>query len=488
MSRQPLRVGRYVLFDVIASGGMASVHIGRLQGPVGFARTVAVKRLHTHLSHDPEFVSMFLDEARLAARIQHPNVVATIDVVAQSGELFLVMDYVQGDSLSQLWKRARERNAPPPLRVVSSVMTGALYGLHAAHEATTERGEPLDIVHRDVSPQNILLGVDGVARVVDFGVAKAVSRLQSTRDGQVKGKLSYMAPEQILRKRVDRRADLYAAGVVLWEALAGRKLFEAEDAAAVIAAVLEGNVPRLSTINPEVTEAVDALIRVALAREPEDRYATALELAAALEDAAPPAPQRAVVEWMSAIASDRILERKKLLVAIEQTPSDTSIEVPADLALPAGRLEGRRFTEEETSQLVEHATQTTALSTTSSVTRSRGRRWVGGLVVLALAGAAVFFVQTRVVKPASVSTAPTTMSSSLSIAATTSVSASPPPTTTGAIEPSATASAIVASVPTAPTARPHITPSATATHKATSCDPPYVIDASGVKRFKPGCI
>src|SRR5262245_51026591 len=169
-------IGRYALHGELASGGMATVHLGRLLGPVGFSRTVAIKRLHAQYAQDPEFVSMFLDEARLAARIRHPNVVPTLDVVATSGELFLVMEYVPGESLSRLARAARDRMERMPPRIVSAIMSGVLHGLHAAHEAKSERGEPLGIVHRDVSPQNVLVGTDGVARVLDFGVAKAAGR------------------------------------------------------------------------------------------------------------------------------------------------------------------------------------------------------------------------------------------------------------------------------------------------------------------------
>jgi eukaryotic-like serine/threonine-protein kinase len=194
---------RYVLFDEIGVGGMASVHLGRLLGPAGFTRTVAIKRLHPHLAKDPQLAAMFLDEARLAAAIRHANVVATLDVVEQEGELFLVMEYVHGASLSRL---VRETGAIDP-SIASAVVTGALHGLHAAHEAKDEEGHALEIVHRDVSPENVLVGVDGGARLLDFGVAKAASRLQTTRDGSIKGKLRYMAPEQLAGRKVTRRRD-----------------------------------------------------------------------------------------------------------------------------------------------------------------------------------------------------------------------------------------------------------------------------------------
>lgn len=163
---------------------MATVHIGRLKGPVGFARTVAIKRLHSQFAKDHDFVAMFVDEARLAARIRHPNVVPIIDVVADNGELLLVMDYVEGEALHYLLaaQRARDELVPPEIGI--KIMIEVLAGLHAAHEATTERGRPLGIVHRDVSPQNIIVGVDGVSHLIDFGVAKAAGRIQSTGRGR----------------------------------------------------------------------------------------------------------------------------------------------------------------------------------------------------------------------------------------------------------------------------------------------------------------
>src|SRR5258708_29137656 len=166
-------VGRYLLCDEIAAGGMATVHVGRLMGTAGFSRTVAIKRLHAQFAKDPDFVSMFLDEARLAARIRHPNVIGTLDVVALEGELFLVMEYVPGESLARLWRTTFDTGRTIPLPIISAILVGVLDGLHAAHEATDDNGEPLGIVHRDVSPHNILAGTDGIARVLDFGDAKA---------------------------------------------------------------------------------------------------------------------------------------------------------------------------------------------------------------------------------------------------------------------------------------------------------------------------
>ncbi len=322
MKRGPERViGRYALHGEIASGGMATVHLGRLLGQVGFSRTVAVKRLHAHFAKDPEFVSMFLDEARLAGRIQHPNVVSTLDVVATEGELFLVMEYVHGESLSILLRRQRKSGEPMPPAIVASILCGALHGLHAAHEARDERGQPLGIVHRDVSPQNIMVGLDGVARVLDFGVAMAVGRLQTTREGQVKGKLAYMAPEQLHGGKVDRRVDVYAAAVVLWEAFAGRALFHGDNEGMVITQVLSGATEPPSHYGSKLVESVDAIVMRGLALDPEARWASARELAVALEDALGVASPRRVGEWIEAVASKPLAERARLVEDIESTSS-----------------------------------------------------------------------------------------------------------------------------------------------------------------------
>src|SRR5579859_759387 len=227
-SRPARSIGRYVLFDEIAAGGMATVHFGRQSGAAGFSRTVAIKRLHPNLAKDPEFVAMFLDEARLVARIRHPNVVPTLDVVATEGEVFVVMEYVHGESLAKIRSAMLKAGRVADPRIVSAIMSSVLHGLHAAHEAKSEIGQPLNIVHRDVSPQNVLVGIEGTARVLDFGVAKAIGRVQTTREGQIKGKLAYMPPEQLHGGRVTRQADVYAAAVVTWETLTGARLFAGE--------------------------------------------------------------------------------------------------------------------------------------------------------------------------------------------------------------------------------------------------------------------
>jgi serine/threonine-protein kinase len=319
---------------------MATVHLGRLLGPVGFSRTVAIKRLHAQFASDPEFVSMFLDEARLAARIRHPNVVPTLDVVATGGELFLVMEYVPGESIARLSRALRERQQTLPTRILSAVMAGVLHGLHAAHEAKDERGHPLGIVHRDMSPQNVLVGTDGVARVLDFGVAKAAGRMQTTREGQIKGKLSYMPPEQLRGATVNRQSDIYAAGVMLWELVTGQRLFAGDNEGAIVAKVLEGRVEaptkvlmrgmnRNQTLNDSSIrglEDLDATILRALAMEPENRFATAREMAVEIERKLQPATGSEVADWVEHIARDVLHSRAAMVAEIESSTSLAAAE------------------------------------------------------------------------------------------------------------------------------------------------------------------
>jgi len=320
------RVGRYALYREIASGGMATVYVGRQQGQAGFARTVAIKRLHPQFAKEPDFVAMFLDEARLAARIRHPNVVPTLDVVATDGELFLVMEFVQGESLSRLMRASRQRKENPPPRVIAAIMADVLHGLHAAHEATSEKGEPLGLVHRDVSPHNVLVGADGVARVVDFGVAKAAGRIQTTREGQIKGKIAYMAPEQITGA-VSRRSDVYAASVVLWETLTGKRLFAGENDGAVLNQVLNAKVVPPTQVAPELDPAWDEIVGKGLEREEAKRWQTAREMAVAIETRLQLARATQVAEWVESLAGDSLAKRAADVTSIE---SSSGIEaVPA---------------------------------------------------------------------------------------------------------------------------------------------------------------
>ncbi|MBI5534471.1 MAG: protein kinase [Deltaproteobacteria bacterium] len=327
-SRRPAQIiGRYAVYDEIAAGGMATVHLGRLLGPVGFTRTVAIKRLHPNLSKDPEFTAGFLDEARLAARIRHPNVVQTLDVVARSGELFLVMDYVHGESLAMLIHLANKRKETVPLGIIGNLISGMLQGLHAAHEAHSDRGDPLEIVHRDVSPQNVLVGVDGIPRLLDFGIAKAMGRAANTRGAQLKGKIAYMSPEQIIGNPVTRRTDIWGAAIVLWQALTGRKLFHAPNDAETLYQILESKLDPPSRYNKKVSPELDAVVLRGLERDPEDRFTSAHEMVVAFEKTIPVVSQREVAEWVDKIAGETLASRASRVAEIESMSTDVRAPV-----------------------------------------------------------------------------------------------------------------------------------------------------------------
>jgi eukaryotic-like serine/threonine-protein kinase len=310
-------IGRYALCGEIARGGMATVHLGRLIGPIGFSRTVAIKKLHPQYAKDPEFTAMLLDEARLAVRISHPNVVSILDVVPIEDGLYLVMEYVHGEAFGRLLKNARQKGFRVSPHITISVIAGALHGLHAAHEAKSELGKPLGIVHRDISPQNIMVGVDGVARVLDFGIAKAAVRAQSTRQGQVKGKLPYMSPEQLRFGDVDRRTDLYAVAVVLWESITGRRLFSGSTDGQTLKMILNGQVDPPSTLMPGLPEALDQAVMRGLSRDASQRFATAKEMAIALERILAPATASEVGEWVEANAGEMLGKRAQLVADTE---------------------------------------------------------------------------------------------------------------------------------------------------------------------------
>jgi len=305
----PIVIGRYLLEGQVASGGMATVYHGRVLGEDRFARPVAIKRMHPHCARDADFVAMFLDEANLAARIRHPNVVPVLDFASVGEDLIIVMEYVPGDTVGSLIQAAHEAKLYPPHRVVASIIAGVLQGLHAAHEVLGDDGQPLNIVHRDVSPQNIMVGFDGIARVLDFGVAKAAVRFQTTRAGQLKGRLQYMAPEQIRSRPVDRRADLYSASVLYWEMIAGRRLFDSDNAGSTMMMVLEGTVPSLRAVDPSVSPALEWLILKGLRANPADRFNTALEMVNAIEEAVGIASAEEVADWVRQVVPNATSQR-----------------------------------------------------------------------------------------------------------------------------------------------------------------------------------
>jgi serine/threonine protein kinase/ABC-type arginine transport system ATPase subunit len=309
---------RYVVHDEIAAGGMATVHLGKMRGPFGFTSTVAIKRLHPSLARDPEFVAMFLDEARLASRVRHPNVVPVLDVFAEEGCLSLVMEYVEGESLAQLCALARAAEAVVPVSIAAAIIASILHGLHAAHEARDEEGRLLGLVHRDVSPQNVIVGTDGVVRLIDFGIAKAAGRRNASRNGQLKGKIAYVAPEQIQGRTVDRRTDVYGASVLLWELLTGERLFDGETEGMILGRVLDDDVPPPSSLRADLPAALDAITLRGLDRAQERRFESARAMARALEGAVRPATADEIGQWVQSLACAALGERRETLARLER--------------------------------------------------------------------------------------------------------------------------------------------------------------------------
>ena len=322
------RLGRYEVLARLASGGMAAVYVARALGVAGFERLFAIKVLHPHLAHEEEFISMFLDEARLAARIRHPNVVPTIDISdTEDAGYFLVMDYIEGDHLGALLAAS-----------VSSRGTKLPPSICAAHRrrrarwprrrARADRREwpALNLVHRDVSPHNIMVGTDGIARITDFGVAKAEVRLSTTRDGQFKGKLAYMAPEHARNGEADQRSDLFSMAIILWESLTGRRLFRAENHAATLHKICLEPIPLLSSVDPALAPFDDVLAK-GLERDRDLRFQSAEEFGEAIEERA---------HVLEGLANPRVVAKLVREYAVEKLDRDASLVRAAIAEIGAG--------------------------------------------------------------------------------------------------------------------------------------------------------
>ena len=276
------QLGRYTVLKHLASGGMADVLLGRTDGIEGFQRHVVLKRIRPELARDPRFVRMFLDEARLAASLHHQNIVHVHDVGEAAGGYFLAMEYLHGQDLRTILAAASRTRQHIPLGHVLAIVAAAAAGLHYAHERRGADNRPLGIVHRDVSPSNLLVGYDGSIKVVDFGIAKAAAQ-DDTRSGSLRGKITYLSPEQCKGERVDRRTDVYGLGVVLYELATTTRLFKGDNDYRVMEAIVQGRVPAPRVRRPDLPEELSAIIVRALAPDPERRYFTADELRVALD-------------------------------------------------------------------------------------------------------------------------------------------------------------------------------------------------------------
>ncbi len=342
------RLGRYRLLHQLGSGGMATVWLARAEGPAGLERPVAIKRIHAHLAEMESFVEMFLDEARIASNLSHPNVCAVHDVGEVGGVYYLAMEHLVGETLSSILKTlsAQHQDELATRRwhaLVARMFADACEGLHAAHALTDEHGAPLDVVHRDVSPSNLFVTYDGAIKVMDFGIASARGRLHQTRDGAIKGKLEYLPPEVYARDApIDRRFDVWSLGVCLWEALTAQRLFKREGDIQTITAVRGDLILPPSSVQPRIDPALDAIVLGALERDLDRRTESARELGQALSAYVARSGERAglaeLAEWMRSIFAAERTYKLELLDLARRTPSLSQDERDArteiDRALP----------------------------------------------------------------------------------------------------------------------------------------------------------
>jgi serine/threonine-protein kinase len=462
------RIGPYEILFELAAGGLGTVHVALHRGPGGFERLVVIKQPHKHLLHDREFVVMFRDEARLASSIRHPNVVPVTDVVEPEDQgLFLVMDYVDSVSLAALLKTNETPSTAPPA-VVSRMIVDALHGLHASHEANDVRGRPLGIVHRDVSPQNILVGADGIARVIDFGIARATHRITSTAPGQLKGKYAYMSPEQVESKPVDRRSDVFSAGIVLFEALSGTRLFKADNEAGTIRELLDGAIPPVRTRRRDLPEAIDDVLAHALSRDVEERFSTAQAFATALESAIPPARAAEVAAWLKARCGGILVARAE---KIERALHGAGTMPPE----PDGERASTTIASAVAAPAEIHTSTSASVQLDAEPKAAQKKASVGIFVALGLAAALAVVGVTLGVRghDGASGGASASASANAPAPATPSASATPTPSASASATDAATASASASAKSPRGGRAPRHAPSATTTARPDLRDNPY---------------
>jgi serine/threonine protein kinase len=275
------QLGRYTLLRSLGAGGMAELFLARADGIEGFAKLVALKRILPHKASNERFVRMLLNEARLVAGLDHPNIAAVHDIGLEHGEYFFAMEYVHGQDLARVLHRAPRHRLH--LENALHIAIGVCAGLHCAHIARDSTGRPLDIVHRDVSPSNVLVSYQGAVKLVDFGVAKAATLVSETREGVIKGKYGYMSPEQCLGDALDRRSDVFAVGILLWEMTVGRRLYQFKGELASLQRIVYADAPRPSSFDPDYPPEFEHIVMRALARDARQRYQSAEQLQLDLE-------------------------------------------------------------------------------------------------------------------------------------------------------------------------------------------------------------
>jgi len=272
------RFGKYVLLDRIAVGGMAEIFLARQEGLEGFEKTIVIKRIRPHLSSQKSFVKMFLNEAKLAAQLNHPNIVQIYDLGKIADSYFIAMEYIFGRDMRRIIPKAEGMDIAFPLVYAVKIASSVCEGLYYAHQKSDLYGNPLNIVHRDVTPENIFVSFDGTVKILDFGIAKAANQIEQTRAGEIKGKLSYMSPEQCMGKVLDQRSDLFSLGVVFYEWITGYKLFTGDSEVAILKTITEGKIYPPSYFKPDIPEAVERILMKTLEKDRDQRYASAWDL------------------------------------------------------------------------------------------------------------------------------------------------------------------------------------------------------------------
>ena len=320
-------LGKYRLIAELGQGGMAQVFLALARGPAGFNKLTVIKQIREQLVDDPEFLGMFLDEARLAARLNHPNVVQTNEVGNEGRRYFIAMEYLEGQPLNRIVQRLGRENGIP-LGAHLRVLCEVLAGLHHAHELSDFDGTALEVVHRDVTPHNIFVTYAGQVKIVDFGIAKALSQSTATKAGVLKGKVAYMAPEQARGENVDRRADLFSVGVLLWEALAGVRMFKGLTDVVIIQKIVNGQLPSPRTVNPKVDEKLEAVCMKALAHNREDRYETAAEMQTAIEHALEGLDDRSNVRDLGKLIQERFDSERQRIKSMVEAAAQASYGSP----------------------------------------------------------------------------------------------------------------------------------------------------------------
>ncbi|MFC1654190.1 serine/threonine protein kinase [Myxococcota bacterium] len=323
-------LGRYKLLALLATGGMAEIHLAQQAGIKGFERLVVVKKILPHLASEEAFLEMFFDEARIASLLNHPNIVQIYDLGQDGDDYFMAMEYLEGESLSFLERESRKKEKYMPPGLAAGIIAQLCDGLDYAHSFKDHDGKTMNIVHRDVSPQNVIVLFSGGIKLVDFGIAKAASKMHKTRVGTIKGKLSYLPPEQCLGKAVDQRSDIFSLGIILWELLTRRRLFKRDNEGATLNAVLNEEIPKVRKVRPVVPAELEQITMRALQKEPKDRYPSAGEMGAALRKYLLKSGEAAGTSEIAAFINGALGERaqnKKSMLERVRTSDNKEVDV-----------------------------------------------------------------------------------------------------------------------------------------------------------------